>query len=596
MRTRQLETALTVFTRDAAARLQADLDAGAEVPFELTGRSSRGRGPRLYCYQPQTAAFLRERWVPLRRLPSHSTAVALLEGLDGLDRYLLAREAPIGARGRGGRRRRGDALDLRGSRAGESGADGSDLRAGGLRAGGPRGDAALLALSEDVFAEQTSFEAHPERVRAAIERLERAVRSDTDAEVALLATLHGLAISTPELQLARGLSILAPDALPDAPPEALAPAIDERPDQGQRLLVLYTASDPDAVGALARGRVLLGELLRALRLFGDGRIALGPLAWARAGDGGWSARALPFGGRPHGMLLVSADQEDELRAFCSLIARRTPAGGSLAWALSRFELGCIRATETEALSDYLLALRALLGADGASGAGGVGAYPVESPRAGETADPAGGDEIETGLPLGEDQQDLLSMRLAALCALPDQRPLLIRRVRQALALERATIAGTAPTHASADALVRELANHLRALLRDVICGHLEADLIRVADGLIAGAAAQQQADVYDEYDGHEKDEHEEDGSARDGYDADGYEKAGHEEDGYEEDGSARDGHEKEGYDADWHDAQATPTREQDAFVPDNGDSRSARSGKQVLRDPGQTGEIAHIPV
>ena len=32
------------------------------------------------------------------------------------------------------------------------------------------------------------------------------------------------------------------------------------------------------------------------------------------------------------------------------------------------------------------------------------------------------------------------------------------------------------------ALVDELADHLRALLRDVLCGHLEEDLVAVAEG------------------------------------------------------------------------------------------------------------------
>ena len=62
--------------------------------------------------------------------------------------------------------------------------------------------------------------------------------------------------------------------------------------------------------------------------------------------------------------LIRADQEDELRAFSNLLARRSPAGGELAWALARFELGCERIAPFEALTDYLLALRALLEPEG----------------------------------------------------------------------------------------------------------------------------------------------------------------------------------------------------------------------------------------
>jgi hypothetical protein len=35
--------------------------------------------------------------------------------------------------------------------------------------------------------------------------------------------------------------------------------------------------------------------------------------------------------------------------------------------------------------------------------------------------------------------------------------------------------------------VDELAEHLRALLRDALCGHLETDLRAVADSLLADA-------------------------------------------------------------------------------------------------------------
>jgi hypothetical protein len=110
-------------------------------------------------------------------------------------------------------------------------------------------------------------------------------------------------------------------------------------------------------------------------------------------------------------------------------------------------MGCERAVDHEALSDYLLALRVLLEPEGSS-------------------------------------SGLLPGRLAALCAVPERRTQLAERVTHAVALERSIIAGTAPARAGADALVAAMGDHLRALLRDVICGHLDADLDRVADELI----------------------------------------------------------------------------------------------------------------
>jgi hypothetical protein len=148
------------------------------------------------------------------------------------------------------------------------------------------------------------------------------------------------------------------------------------------------------------------------------------------------------------MLVVTPEHEDELRAFCNLVSRRAPEGNELAWALRRYELGCERASPGEALTDHLLALRALLEPEGtASG--------------------------------------LLAGRVAALCATPQDRIQLTERIVQALAIERAAIAGGGTlARSGALELAREVGDHLRALLRDVICGHLSPDLVGLADELL----------------------------------------------------------------------------------------------------------------
>ena len=90
MHSRRLQTTLTTFIDTAASHLQADLDAGAEVPFELGsqgGRRGRGSTP-LYSYQALTGTFIAERGNELERLTGYTEAAGLLEGFDGLDRYL----------------------------------------------------------------------------------------------------------------------------------------------------------------------------------------------------------------------------------------------------------------------------------------------------------------------------------------------------------------------------------------------------------------------------------------------------------------------------------------------------------------------------
>jgi len=416
MRSRQLETTLTEFVAQAADRLQAEIDGGAEVPFELAEKSARrgGGAARLYSYRALTGAFIEQHATQLSSLPAHAEAVGLLVDFDGLDRYLAASGAGAGAAG-----------DLTRMKA--------HARAG----------AALRLLLADVFDERTDFDhrsdavQHGERLEAALARLDQSTQAST-SEVTLLGTLHGLTLASEELALTRGLTIAQRDALRGVPDGA----------PGDGLLVLYSADDCDVDEALTRGRGVLKDLLRALRLFGDGRVTLGALCWARVGAGAWNPLALGAGGRPHGMLVVGAEQEDELRGFCNLVSRRAPCGNELSWALRRFELGCERETAYEALSDHLLALRALLEPEGPS-------------------------------------SGLLAGRIAALCATPPERAKLTKRMLKAQTLERAAIAGTAEEHTAGLNLAREVSDHLRALLRDVICGHLDPNLVALADELLA---------------------------------------------------------------------------------------------------------------
>ena len=58
---------------------------------------------------------------------------------------------------------------------------------------------ALRVLLDDVFAEQTEFELRPERLAAALARLERAELTSAPDTVTLVATLHGLTIASPEI-------------------------------------------------------------------------------------------------------------------------------------------------------------------------------------------------------------------------------------------------------------------------------------------------------------------------------------------------------------------------------------------------------------
>lgn len=402
---------LSDFIEQAALYLQGRIAAGGEIPFELASSGSRRGGVALHSYRPLTGRFISEQWGALRSLDSYAPAAELLGATHGLERYLLSRgitRMPV-----------------------------TEAR---------RSEAALRALLQEIFSEASDFELRPERVEGALHALQGSASTQAVA-VSILATLHGIALGSAELALAKGLSLVRPEELEDIPEQVHG-------HDGQPLLVaIFTSELEDVQAALAQGTDVLSELLQALRLFGDGRIGMGRLAWSRVGAGSWSPLVLGGGGRPRGTLLITDEQQDELRAFCNLVSRRAPDGNELAWALDRFQMGCERDHEYQALSDYLQALRGLLEPEGPS-------------------------------------SGLLAGRLAALCSTPDQRVWLTERIARTIALEREVIAGTATRNSPGEELVTALADHLRALLRDVICGHLDPDLALLADELLAPQAQQ----------------------------------------------------------------------------------------------------------
>lgn len=418
MRNRSLHDTLQAFTEEAAAQLEADAAGGAEMPFEVL--EAPGSKATLYCYRPLTDDFIRQRIGALGRLPGYAPAARAVEGLGGLDAYLRFQGEPR------------------------------------IPAAPPeRADAALRTMLSSVFSESSEFTFSSERFDRAFSELEAAVY-ESRSLATVVAPLLGLELESPEVSLGDGMALVRSDALSDAPVEAIGTGRreGEPPVVLVRLTVEGVPGDPAPVTD-ARSR--FRRLLSALRLFENGGFALGPAAWTRIDAGSWQLVPLGGSGRRSGSrLVIEAEHEDELRAFCNLVARRAPASGALAWALSRFEMGCERLSPFEGLTDYLLALRSLL--------------EPEGPGSGR-----------------------LAQRLAALCALPEQRALLAERTAYAISLERAVVGGLGAAEPHADVLVDELAAHTRALLRDVLCGHLDADLVAVADEILEVAATAERA-------------------------------------------------------------------------------------------------------
>jgi hypothetical protein len=413
MRHHPLHAALSAFAEEAAWQLTSDTEEGAEVPFELVETRAARRDTPLYCYRPLTDSFIRERVGVLGRLPTYPAAAHALASFDGVGDYLRSQGEPRVP------------VDPR-----------------------ERADAALRVFISRVFSEATEFVITNERLERAYLELQDALL-DGRAEAVVVAPLLGLQLVSSEVPMGQGLSLVRGDELEGAPADAVWHAGIDEPCV---LACLTLTNDPGAPAPLSEAGVRFRRLLTALRLYDPVRVALGPVAWERTGAGPWSIGSLGTGGRAHGVLAIAETAEDELRAFCNLVARRTPRAGELAWALRRYELGCERPGAFEALTDHLLALRALL--------------EPEGPQSGR-----------------------LAGRVAALCATEESRAAVTERVAHAVSLERAIVAGLAPADGGVEALLAEITGHLRALLRDVLCGHLDSDLRAVADQLLAKSSA-----------------------------------------------------------------------------------------------------------
>jgi hypothetical protein len=255
------------------------------------------------------------------------------------------------------------------------------------------------------------------------------------------------------VELGNGPSIARADGY-ETPPELLLAV--EPDDLPGALLVLERFVPPDDRAIEAEARTRFERTLTGLRLWAPGAVGLGSLAWRQIGEGRW--RPLPIAGSPERgePWKLLAGEEGALAGFLDAIDSAARPG-AVAWALARFELGCSRPMESDALSDYLLALAALLDATGEAG------------------------------------RASLPPRLAALCAEESERPTVQRRAELALSLERFLMEGGSVEGAelrdwigpeSPHALVAELEHHLRALLRDVLCGYLEPELGLVADDIL----------------------------------------------------------------------------------------------------------------
>jgi hypothetical protein len=342
------------------------------------------------------------------------------------------------------------------------------LRGNGLR--GEQAEPALRAMLERLYEDATSFGFPEERFDRIYREVELTLYHGT-VHARVVVPLRGAAMAADRVDLGGGLSLVRGD-LADGPPEAVWPdPLDDGVGGEPAVLCVLERDAPAGDGiAAAEAASRFAAVVTALRLWAPGTVGLGAPAWRRADEGPWQPLPLRVGGEMTGggaRWYAPAAEESEVFAegatwylppgeeqglaefFAAVDAAEPPR--TVAWALARFEMGSARGRDADALSDYLLALRALLDA---------------TSDAGEAS---------------------LALRVAALCADEGRRRLVQRRIQAAIGLERYVMGGSTRLRTDDDSpreLVAEVETHLRALLRDVLCGYLDADLKSVADDIL----------------------------------------------------------------------------------------------------------------
>lgn len=416
MRNPSLHAALRDFALEASAALTRSVESGDELGYDVA--EEPGSGPILYRYRALTAEYIGAHWRELAELPSIEPA---------------AQELGAGAS--------------------------TWLRSNGMA--GAEAEPALRAMLERLYEDATAFDFPEERFERVYSELERTLYDGT-MRVAAVAPLRGARIESRRVELGSGICLVQGNAA-DAPREAVWPhphlARGEQAEPGV-LIVIDRETEEDHDIPLERFRARVADIVRGLRLWAPGALAPGGGGWVRNDQGPWQYFDLELFGPGRGRPWTLAEsEEEELRDFLAAIEQaRVP--GRIAWAIDRFELGCERTRDPEALSDFLLALSALLDAT---------------------------DEMSRAS---------LSLRLAALCAEEPDRRAVQRRTELAFALERFLMGGGSAEayldevgSESPAILTAEIERCVRALLRDVLCGYLDADLRRTADDILLTSGA-----------------------------------------------------------------------------------------------------------
>jgi hypothetical protein len=317
-----LNEALKRLTAEASTRFSSLVATGEGIPFDVA--ENNGDSSHFYRYVPLTSNFIDGHVDELKSLPGFGPARGAVVAAGVAAPFLEARGLTVP----------------------------SDPEV--------RSEAMLEVFIREMWEGTTEFSLDLSRVEAALSRLEVASRDIREADV-LIAPLTGFEMTPTEVELAGGIRILQSDSV-DAPVEATSSEGTER----SAWQPAYLAMVPLGKGADGPRNALaaLDGLIRALRIFKEGSVGLGPYAFAPVGEDAWRKIETGAGPARPGSYFLIESEVPRLDEFIRSFAEGTPALERIAFAEQRFHFGCERARPLEALSDHLLAIRSALGGEG----------------------------------------------------------------------------------------------------------------------------------------------------------------------------------------------------------------------------------------
>lgn len=317
-----LDEALKRLAAEASTRFTSLVATGDEIPFDVA--ENNGDSSHFYRYVPLTSRFIATHIDELKSLPSYGPARGAVASSDVSAPYLESRGLPVPS---------------------------EPTR---------RAEEMIAVFITSLWEGTTEFSLDISRVEAALAGLEVQARDIREADV-LIVPLVGFEMTPTEVSLVNGIRIVQADSI-EAPLEATSSEGTGRSAWQTAYFALtdLESSEDGPRQAISR----LNGLIRALRLYKEGSVGLGPFAFAPVGESNWRRIETAVSPPRAGSYFLIESEVDHLNELLISMAKESPAADRMEFAQQRFQYGCERETPIDALSDHLLAVRASLGGEG----------------------------------------------------------------------------------------------------------------------------------------------------------------------------------------------------------------------------------------